>query len=123
MNSAFHERYLKEAFNGRRWKYVVEIASLWSKARLRMTDANHQGILNSDTNLFTGILKTCSLHDLSAVQLKPLLQAIIASSNSSLKSLELHSCSVSGLHPDLLEVLTRLEELKLYGCYLSLILS
>ena len=114
---------LIDPFNGRRWKYVVEVPSLWSKACVRMTHNNHQDILNSDPTLFTGRvgLKTCSLRD-EFFQLESLLQAIIASNNSNLKSLELHGCSTgyirSGLGSSLFRVLTRLEELKLYRCYL-----
>ena len=119
---------LIDPLNGRRWKYVVEVPSLWSKALLRMTHNNHQDILNSDPTLFTGLvgLKTCSLRDESVLGLESLLQAIIASNNSIVKSLELHGCSVLeyrgyhsyGLSSNLIRVLTRLEELKLYRCLL-----
>ena len=71
-----------------------------------------------DPSLFTGLvrLKTCSIHDLC--QLEPLLQAIIASNNINLKSLELDGCSMSGVSPGLFQAVTKLEEFKLVGCIL-----
>jgi len=56
-------------------------------------------------------------------QLEALFQAIIASDNSTLKSLSLFSCFISGhglgWSPALFQAMIKLEELKLSGCILS----
>ena len=73
-----------------------------------------------DPILFTGLvrLETCTLYRIPAVQLEALFQAIIAADNINLKSLELGSCSISGVSPRLFQALTKLEEFKLVNTIL-----
>ena len=73
-----------------------------------------------DPILFNGLvrLETCSLFRIPAVQLEALFQAIIAADNINLKSLELGSCSISGVSPRLFQALTKLEEFKLVNSIL-----
>ena len=141
-DNVFHEKYLIEPFNGRRWKYVAELPSLWSGACLMMRDANYRDILNSDlvkvvdslklrlrhtackARVLLGLFGSVSvLSRLSDAQLEALFQAIIASDNSTLKSLSLFSCFISGhglgWSPALFQAMIKLEELKLSGCILS----
>jgi len=126
----------------RRWKYVAELPSLWSGACLMMRDANYRDILNSDlvkvvdslklrlrhtackARVLLGLFGSVSvLSRLSDGQLEALFQAIIASDNSTLKSLSLFSCFISGhglgWSPALFQAMIKLEELKLSGCILS----
>ena len=122
---------------------MAELPSLWSGACLMMRDANYRDILNSDLVKVVDSLKLRLRHTackarvllghrtycvsvlsrLSDGQLEALFQAIIASDNSTLKSLSLFSCFISGhglgWSPALFQAMIKLEELKLSGCILS----
>jgi len=92
------------------------------KARVLLGLFGSVSVLSRNAQLLLGLFGSVSVLSRNA-QLEALFQAIIASDNSTLKSLSLFSCFISGhglgWSPALFQAMIKLEELKLSGCILS----